>query len=567
MTDMSTHPAKAAAEIPLQDDAVAASFLRGLEQIAGALRDNLDHPEVWAVLKDVAEQDDVSKLLRLLRDIRPQQYDLGVIKTLDIVAGVIVGLGIDKATGLEMLGDLEGRYSLCSQVAGAYFFVERAYDAVRSPDLSDRFCESPFIKFETLIDGTVAPCCSIWTQKRLGQLDTQTAEEIWNGADAQEMRESILDGSFRYCNKRRCTLINEDKLPMRDEVADPVLRKAIDEGLTRVEESPRWLFLAHDASCNLACPSCRDSLMGADEAQKNRFDKIEQTVFQPLLNGEDEVTISVSGQGDAWSSPHYRSILRYLADHDLNVRLNIHTNAMLMTEARWKQYEGLVKYQPLVDVSIDSCTPWVYEMLRRPGKWDRLEPNLAFLGRQRAAGTFREYHLNATIQLDNFHEMPALVDYAERIGADTMRLYMMQNTGSHISAWYASKNVGDSAHKLHLAFLETLRDPRLGRPTAHLYDVAALRALAMEMTLPTDALGADYTLATLVAAIQSAWQDGGYDRAAALCAGGRIRFPKNAALLRTEAKVIEALGFIQIAGYRLREAGVLESSEARLAAA
>jgi len=566
MTEMSTHPTATADVTKPQQDSVAASFLKGLEQIANVLRDDLDHPEVWEVLKTVAEQDDVPALLRLIRDVRPKQYDPQVIKVLDVVAAVVVGLAVDKTTGLEMLGDLEGQYSLCPQVAGAYFFVERAYDEHRSADLSNRFCESPFIKFETLIDGTVAPCCSIWTQKRLGQLDSQTAEEIWNGPSSQEMRESILDGSYRFCNKRRCTLINEDILPTRDAVADPMLRQIIDNNETRVESSPRWLFLAHDASCNLACPSCRDKLMGADEAQQNRFEKIEQTVFQPLLNGEEEVTISVSGQGDPWSSPHYRSILRYMADNDLNVRLNIHTNAMLMTEARWKQYAGLAKYQPLVDVSIDSCTPWVYEVLRRPGKWDRLEPNLAFLGRERAAGTFREYHLNATIQLDNFHEMPALVDFAEQIGADTMRLYMMQNTGSHISNWYASKNVGDSAHPLHLAFLETLRDPRLGKPSAHLYDVAALRARALETTLPTDALGTDYTLETLVAAIQSAAEEGAVEKLVALCAGGRIRFPDHAALLRTEAKGIEVLGFPQVAEYRLREAERIESQQLACAA-
>ena len=566
MTDMSTHPAAAKDQVAPQDDTVAASFMRGLEQIVGVLGDNLDHPEVWQVLKTVAEQDDIPALLRLIRDLRPRQYDLSIIKSFDVVAAVVVGLAIDNTTGLQMLGDLEAQYSLCPQVAGAYFFVERAYDETRSADLSNRFCESPFIKFETLIDGTVAPCCSIWTQKRLGQLDTQSAEEIWNGTSAQEMRESILDGSYRYCNKRRCTLINEDILPTRDAITDPKLRKIIDNNETRVEGSPSWLFLAHDASCNLACPSCRDTLMGADEAQKSRFDKIEQTVFQPLLNSDNEVTISVSGQGDAWSSPHYRSILRYMADNDLNVRLNIHTNAMLMTEARWKQYEGLVKYNPLVDVSIDSCTPWVYDVLRRPGKWDRLVPNLEFLGRERAAGTFREYHLNATIQLDNFHEMPALVDYAEKVGADSMRLYMMQNTGSHISSWYASKNVGDSAHPMHLAFLETLRDPRLGKPSAHLYDVAALRARALETTLPTDALGADYTLDELVAAIRTAAQDNALDRVVALCAGGRIRFPDSAALLRTEAKAIEMLGFAQAAGYRLREAEQLESQELACAA-
>ena len=564
MTDMSTNPV-AEATATLQDDPVAASFHRGLEQIAHALSDNLDHPEVWEVLKAVAEQDDVPALLRLIRDLRPHQYDLQLIKSLDVVAAVVVGLGIDRLTGLDMLTDLGAEYPLCPQMAGAHFFVSHAYDETRSPDLSDRFCDAPFIKFETLIDGTVAPCCAVWTQKRLGQLDTQTAEEIWNSASAQEMRESILDGSFRYCNKRQCTPIAEGTLPKRDEITDPRLRRIIDNNETRVETPPRWLFLSHDASCNLACPSCREGIVGADEAQQNRFSKIERTVLQPLLNGEEEVSISLSGQGDPWSSPHYRSILRYMADHDLNAKLSIHTNAMLMTEARWNQYSGLAKYRPVVNVSIDSCTPWVYEVLRRPGKWDRLEPNLAFLGRGRAEGIFGGFTINATVQLDNFHEIPALVDYARHIGADSVLLYMMQNTGDHIAPWFASKNVGNSAHPLHLAFLETLRDPRLGLPHANLYDVAALRRRAMETRLPTDALGPDYDRARLAVAIEAAQRDRAHERVAALCAGGRIRFPDEATLWRIDADAIERLGFPQVAGYRirdaeLREAGLLQAA-------
>lgn len=554
MTELSTALAPAAEQASVVDDPVKASFLQGLEQIANALGDNLDHPEVWQILQQVAEQDDVPALLRLIHEIRPMQYDLQVVKALDVVAAVIVGLGIDKITGLEMLTDLGAEYPLCPQMAGAHFFVDRAYDETRSPDLSDRFCEAPFIKFETLIDGTVAPCCAVWTQKRLGQLDSQTADEIWNSTSAQEMRESILDGSFRYCNKRQCVPIAEGTLPKRDEITDPRLRRIIDNKQTRVEAPPSWLFLSHDASCNLACPSCRNGIIGADEAQQNRFSKIEQTVLQPLLNGEEEISISLSGQGDPWSSPHYRSILRYMADHDLNAKLSIHTNAMLMTEARWNQYSGLAKYKPTINVSIDSCTPWVYEVLRRPGKWDRLEPNLAFLGRGRAEGIFGGFTINATVQLDNFHEMPTLVDYARHIGADSVLLYMMQNTGNHIAPWFVSKNIGNSAHPMHLAFLETLRDPRLGLPHAGLYDVAALRRRAFETALPTDALGPDYDRVTLAAAIEAAQRDGAYAHVAALCAGGRIRFPGDATLWRIDADAIERLGFPQVAGYRIREA-------------
>ena len=143
--------------------------------------------------------------------------------------------------------------------------------------------------------------------------------------------------------------------------------------ITNMAQGPRWLFLAHDVTCNLACPSCRDGIQVADEAQELRFEKIERQVFQPLLNAEGEVRVSVSGQGDPWSSPHYRSILRYMSDHQLEgVALNIHTNALLMGEGRWAQYPGLERYRALVDVSIDACSPWVYETVRRPGKWDKL---------------------------------------------------------------------------------------------------------------------------------------------------------------------------------------------------
>jgi len=326
---------------------------------------------------------------------------------------------------------------LCPQVAGACFFVSRLGDPARSADLSERFCTSPFVKFETLVDGTVAPCCSIWTKQRLGRLDSQTFEEIWNSDDAQAMRTSILDGSFRYCNKQRCSLINDDLLPKRADITDPAMRRVIDEGLTRLDTKPSWLFLAHDATCNLACPSCRAGLEIASAEQEARFEKILHQVFHPLLAASGEssgpIKVSVSGQGDPWSSHHYRSMLRYMADHPLDAELCIHTNAQLMGEKRWSEYKRLQRYRPMVSVSIDAASPWVYETLRRPGKWDKLAENLRFIAGRRAEGTCSEFEINATVQLDNFHELAGLVDLAEGLGCDWLRRYMIQNTGAHLA--------------------------------------------------------------------------------------------------------------------------------------
>lgn len=530
-------------------------FFGFLEQLVEILGDDLDHPEVWATLADVSPEE-LAQLHALVRAFKPMQADR-VLSIFDTLDGLIEAIAGDHDAGLAALRQAESVSNLSPMVAGALFFAARVHDEARSADLSNRFCEAPFVKFETLIDGAVAPCCSIWTKQRLGHLDRQSFAEIWNSNSAQAMRESILDGSYRYCNKSRCTLITEDALPLRDDVTDPGMRKVIDEEITEMADGPRWLFLAHDITCNLACPSCRSNLIGADEVQQARFQTIEENVFRPLFNSDGEVTLSISGQGDPWSSPHYRSILRYMADHELNTKLNIHTNALLMTEARWNQYGGLAKYKPLVDVSIDACSPHVYEYVRRPGKWERLLPNLQFIARGRAEGLFSEYYINATIQLDNFHEMGALMDFGASLGADNVRLYMMQNTGGHLAPEFAHKNVADAAHPLHAMFLEALRDPRLAGPIAHLYDVAGWRAQSLAERLPSDTLDSDYSREGLLAAINAAIGAGDFSTVAALTTAGRLRFAADATLFEIEARALEHLGFARQASYRRKDAQAL----------
>lgn len=538
----------------------ANEYLQLLQLLAGELKDGLDHPDVWRVLEELGGQEGALELISAIARLRTAQSDTRVTKIFDIVSGVLTAVAIDRADGMARLKQLEAVHALCPQVAGACFFVSRLGDPEKSADLSGKFCESPFVKFETLVDGMVAPCCSIWTRKRLGSLDGQTFEEIWNGRDAQEMRESILDGSFRYCNKQRCDMILSDTLPERDAVTDPELRKIIDGDQTRLDIKPRWLFLAHDATCNLACPSCRSGLEIASPEQEQRFDTIMANVFHPLLDAGDRMLVSISGQGDPWSSHHYRSILRHMADNDLPMDLRLYTNAQLMGPKRWDEFIGLEKYKPLVSVSLDAATPWVYDYVRKPGKFDRLLGNLNFLAAKHDAGAFSEFEVNATIQLDNFHEIPALIDLAERMGNERILFYMIQNTGRHLADSYDHKNVADVSHALHPAFLETLRDPKLDRPVVHMYDVATWRSISFATRLPSDDLCADFTREDIYSAIECALARHDRPAAVALCVAGRIRFPDDHELLRIEADALEVMGFARQGDYRRAMADAIEQA-------
>jgi hypothetical protein len=98
------------------------------------------------------------------------------------------------------------------------------------------FCSNPFEWFEiTQLNGRggVYLCCPSWLDTPIGNLQYQSVNEIWNGEKAREIRRSILDGSFRYCNRSRCSFLQKESGPVKriEEVNDKDLSTAIEKNL------------------------------------------------------------------------------------------------------------------------------------------------------------------------------------------------------------------------------------------------------------------------------------------------------------------------------------------------
>ena len=56
-----------------------------------------------------------------------------------------------------------------------------------------KLCPSPFYQMFIHSNGKVSPCCSEYQQKLiLGDINTDSLKDIWNGAEAQNLRKSIL---------------------------------------------------------------------------------------------------------------------------------------------------------------------------------------------------------------------------------------------------------------------------------------------------------------------------------------------------------------------------------------
>ena len=59
-------------------------------------------------------------------------------------------------------------------------------------------CKMPFRRLAIFADGRVAPCCSLYSNNLIvGNIKTQSLEEIWNGKEINKLREELSEGRPR----------------------------------------------------------------------------------------------------------------------------------------------------------------------------------------------------------------------------------------------------------------------------------------------------------------------------------------------------------------------------------
>lgn len=355
-------------------------------------------------------------------------------------------------------------------------------------DLSDKFCPMPFTHLATGYKGDAfACCCPAWVPFAMGNvLEAPSADAVWNSEVAAEIRRSVHDGDFSYCSRTLCPYIAAQKLPLKAEITDPLLRRYIDERSVTLEEVPQMVQLNHDATCNLACPSCRTEIITAKADEQDAFAESAQRVILPVLrkvNGQSYI----SGGGEAFASRHYRSILAALnrAEYpDLYVYLI--TNGQLITAERWSQFPDLPEMIDLLSVSIDAARSETYERLRFPGKWPLLMKNLELMAEMRRAGSIRRLQINFVVQEENYRELLEFVELGIRMDVDSIWLQRVTNYGAYAEDAFAKADVTSPAHPHHNELLDILRRPVMSHPAVDMQMLMPLlpEVVASDLRLP-----------------------------------------------------------------------------------
>ena len=345
-------------------------------------------------------------------------------------------------------------------------------------DLSNRFCPHPFTTIGTLppaganrenaaTPGIFACYCPGMLPYHLNDDSESTdgaSHDFWNGAAAREIRRSIHDGEFTYCSRMLCSDIVADRLPKRNEIKDPKLRDIIANRRMTIDDYPSEVMLAHDVSCNLACPSCRTEILVEKRRAQDAFDQyIDQTIM-PLMENT-KVRLHLSGDGDPIASKHYRRLLQKLdPSRHAAVDVALHSNGILFTHAEWLKLAHVHSMINSVGISIDAAEKATYEDLRRPGKWDVIIQNMEFIANLRRTGEISFLSIQFVVQKKNFEQMPAFVELGRRWSVDRIyfsRLFPTIHATTAQPDEYRNNDVCEADHPDHERFLEVLENPIL----------------------------------------------------------------------------------------------------------
>lgn len=303
---------------------------------------------------------------------------------------------------------------------------------------------------EVGLNGDVRLCgCSSWMPATVGNLKVNTLEEILSSPLAQKIRQSIIDGSYQYCNEQYCGIISNNDLNDIDTVPDNVKVLLNDSALF---EMPHWISIQGDNVCNLSCPSCRTGIIKPKPSEIQEREQLGKIISENLFSKatDKKIVVHISGSGEVFASPLLMNLLSTISlDKIPNFQLFLQTNG-LMAEKNWHRISHLESTIQQVLVSIDAATADTYHVVRRGGTWEQLNSAMKFLQNKKQELGF-SFRTRMVVQNQNFQEIQKFYDFCKSYDVDRIEYSKITNWGTWPNEEFKQHNVFDLDHPNHQA--------------------------------------------------------------------------------------------------------------------
>lgn len=327
-----------------------------------------------------------------------------------------------------------------------------------------KYCLSPFVMIQVGVDGRIRLCgCDTWQPTTVGNILDNSLQDILATQLSTDVRQSIIDGTYEYCNENFCGVIQNNGLNTIDTVPPNVKELLAD---SRQFVMPYEISFHGDMICNLSCPSCRKEVIKPAPEELEKYNAIGDRMFNNLFRQptDQRIHVMLSGTGEVFASP---MLLRFLQKFDLNdfpnLALSLNTNGLL-AERSWPRIQHIETAVRKITVSIDAVTAPTYERIRRGGAWTDLVDSMQFI-QAKCQQIGAKLHTRMIVQQGNYQESVEFYHWCKNQGVDCVEYSQVTNWGTWTAEEFAKENVFDLNHPERAKALDTIAELRTFKDT------------------------------------------------------------------------------------------------------
>ena len=351
-------------------------------------------------------------------------------------------------------------------------------------EMKGHFCSKPFKNAEFHLNGEVFVCCPNWLNRSIGNISNTEIDDVWNSQKAIDIRTSILDGSYRYCNHLICPHIQSKNFPVPSEFKSS-FEKIIDKKQVVLESLPSEIMLTYDLSCNLSCPSCRVEKIShsSDSLEYKQSMAFTEKIYKKFIEnlGNNHLTLNITGSGDPFASLVFRKFIESLDGKKYpNLKIEFQTNGLLLTPMMWERLNNVRNNITRLLVSIDAATEETYLNVRRGGNWQLILENMKFLAQERKKYNIELLQANFVVQKNNYLEMEAFAKLFIGIGCTSVYFSLMNDWGTWSKEEFNKQLVWNENHSEFDSFITALQGNIFSHHKVYLGNLTAYRKLAIE---------------------------------------------------------------------------------------
>ena len=324
----------------------------------------------------------------------------------------------------------------------------------------DYICCVPFTAIEVHQHNSFL-CCPSWLTKFLPR--GLNVKDSWNSVEAKDIRDSILDGSYRYCDSNQCPFLHKMDSNESQHPPNPLYSKnnlpnglatAVESHKNNEEYSPDVVQFSFDRTCNLKCPSCRIDLIVGD---KKKIESVKATIEEIESEYANDIKVLyITGSCDPFISVGFRDFLQNFnpKKYPKLESIHLHTNATKWNIKMWDSMKSIHPYVKTCEISIDAGTKDTYENKTRiGGDWDELMNNLKFIS---TLPNLKKIKPSFVVQNHNYKEMGLFYDMMFDLFGKKSNIFFgkINNWGTFSDEEFLEHQVWNPDHRNYSDFIE-----------------------------------------------------------------------------------------------------------------